>query len=74
MSWITIIIQILANLPTIIKIVREILDLLGKIRDKRERKLELNVLQSNLNHGKKTKNFSRLEEQLKRLKKRCEED
>lgn len=72
MSWVLIILRVLANLPALIAIVKEIIAFIQAIQNGKEQKAELAALNVNLKAARKDRNFTPIRDQLERLRKRHE--
>lgn len=68
MSWISLAIALITNLPAIIGVIKEIVSLVQKIRDRRLAKTEVKELSVNLRNARKFRRFEGLERQLVRLR------
>ena len=68
--WIMILLEVLKNLPTIIKVVKDIADAIKQL-PKAERKMEMRNLAFATQAAKKERNFKPLERLRCRLLERC---
>lgn len=72
MSWVLIIVRLLANLPALIALVKEIISFIQTIRDGKEQKTEIAALKTNIRAARVERNFTPIRDQLKRLRERHE--
>lgn len=71
MSWLSILLMVVSNIPEIIKAAVAIIALIKGIRDKHAAKAELVHLRNNVETARRSKDFAGLEQQLARLKAQC---
>lgn len=71
-AWLSVALFVLTNLPEIIRAVKTIMDLISEIKDKRSARVEMRKLRQNVLIARKAKDFSGIEEQLARLKEKCQ--
>jgi len=70
MSWLSVILWVLTNIPTIIKLVKMLIDLINRIEDKHERRKASRELAAAIQDAKKTGDPKQLRHMLLRLNRR----